>query len=104
MLVLKTTWNSLIIIKSCKRDNKNPSAAVRKMNEPSPHARSSVSRICEPNSSWLESQQTEDKSATQRKIYLVHISEILFLEALLANSVYDTLSHRRVYVGERSRD
>jgi len=74
------------------------------MNEPSPHARYSVSRICEPDSSRLESQQTEDKSTTQRKIYLVHISEILFLQTMLAHSVYDTLSHRTVYVGEHSRD
>jgi hypothetical protein len=104
MSVLKTTWNSLIFIKCCKMHNKNLPAAVREMNEPSPHARSPVSRICESNSSWLESQQTEDKSATQRKIYLVHISEILFLEAMLANSVYDTLSRRRMYVGEHPRD
>jgi hypothetical protein len=58
----------------------------------------------ESDSSWLESQQTENKSATQRKIYLVHISEILFLETMLAHSVYNTLSHRGEYVGEQSRD
>jgi hypothetical protein len=58
MEVQQTTRNSLIFIKSCKGHNENLSAAVRKVNELWPYEASSLSRICEPNSSWFADKQT----------------------------------------------